>query len=261
MWWDRSELAEVYLSPTCIGLASRRADSASWIETDGLDDGIARLAEALMQDPLQSCGRVRVWLGSALARPLLLSANSGARNRGEAKGLATMLAPDATGLDGPVRVWANAWRRNRGGLVVVMPESVWTALHGAIDQVRTERARARHKDAARSIELVSVRPWWNQAMDAVIEDSGKEDSCIGWSLTEGSGVVHGIVDKGTPVEAGFDLLGEHDVDGALLRRRLQVNWNATTASRHLEFARHGVGIGASMSASLGCWLTLDGGHA
>ncbi len=257
MWWDRSELAEVYLSPTCVGLANRRMDSASWIETDGLDDGIARLAGALAHAPLQFCGRVRVWLGSALARPLMLSAASGARNREEARGLATLLAPDATGLDGAVRVWVNAWQPNRGGLAVAMPENVWTALHGAIDQALIERARARHKDAARSLELVSVRPWWNQAMDAVIEDSGKEGSCIGWSLTEGSGVVHGIVDKGTPVEAGFDLLGEHDVDGALLRRRLQVNWNATTASRHLEFARHGNGA----RASLGCWRASGGYHA
>jgi hypothetical protein len=257
VWWDRSELLDVYLAPTFIGLASRRVEAVSWTETDGLDDAIGRLAGALAGAPWQSCGRVRVWLGSVLARPLMLSAASGARNRREAKGLAAMLAPDATGVDGAVRVWANAWRANRGGLAVVMPDSVWTALDDAIEQVRTERARTRHKDVARALELVSVRPWWNQVMDAVIEDSVRDGNCIGWSLTEGRGVVHGIVDRGKPVEAGFDLLGEHDVDGSLLRRRLQVNWDSTTASRHLEFDRRG----HCVDSALGGWRTSGEGIA
>ena len=257
MWWDRSELAEVYLAPRCIGLASRRAGASSWIETQGVDDGLARLAEALRQAPLQSCGRLRVWLASALARPLILSAASGARNRDEAKGLATMLVPDATGFDEPVRVWANAWRVNRGGLAVAMPAGLWTALHGVVDQARDERGRARRQDVARSLELTSVRPWWNHAIDAVIADSARDASRIGWSLAEGRGVVHGIVDKGRPVEAGFDLLGAHDVDGLLLRRRLQVNWDTVAASRHLDFTRDG----GAMSELLGGWRESSGSRA
>jgi hypothetical protein len=257
VWWDRSELVDVYLAPTSIGLASRLVDEVSWIETAGLNDTITRLAGALTRAPWRSCGRVRVWLGSMLARPLMLPSASGARNREEAKGLAAMLAPDATGLDGPVRVWANAWKESRGGLAVVMPASVWTALGSAIDQTRTERARTRHEDVARSLELVSVRPWWNQVMDAAIEDSARDSRCIGWSLTEGRGVVHGIVDKGSPVEVGFDLLGEHDADGSLLRRRLQVNWDSTTESRHLEFDRRD----HRGDASIGCWRALGGGYA
>src|SRR5437762_627746 len=139
VWWDRSELADVYLSPRCIGMVSRRAGAANWIETQGVDDGLERLAQALHQAPLQSCGRIRVWLGSALARPLILSATSGARNREEAKGLATMLAPDATGFDEPVRVWASAWRVNRGGLAVVMPQSLWMALNRVVELERDGR--------------------------------------------------------------------------------------------------------------------------
>jgi len=257
VWWDRSELTEVYLSSHCIGMVSGHTGAASWIETQDVDDGLERLAQALRQVPLVSCGRLRVWLASALARPLILSATSGARNREEAKGLAAMLAPDATGFDEPVRVWASAWRVNRGGLAVVMPQSLWTALNKAVEQVRENRRRVRRQDAARSLELVSVRPWWNHAIDAVIADSARDANRIGWSFAEGGGVVHGIVDKGQPIEAGFDLLGAHDADGSLLRRRLQVNWNGVATSRHLEFARDG----GSAPASLGGWHDLSGSRA
>ena len=256
MWWDRSELAEVYLSSSCIGLASGRVGSTRWIDTDGLVDGIAHLVDALTNGPLRSCGRVRIWLGAELARPLVLSSTSGARTREEAKALATMQAPGVTGLEGPFRVWANAWRRSRGGLAVVMPNGAWTALLGAIDQVRAERARALNKDAARSLKLVSVRPWWNQVIDAVIADCAGEGRTLGWSLTEGGGVVHGIVDNGSPVEVGFDLLGPHDGDGALLRRRLQVNWDVIASPRHLEFARQGEGV----PAAIGSWRLSGGGR-
>ena len=249
MWWDRSELVDVYLSPTCIGFASGSVSVTSWIETQDLDDGMARLAQALSQAPLQSCGRVRVWLASALARPLMLSPTSGARNRQEAKSLATMLAPDATGFDEPVRVWANAWRANRGGLAVVMSDRIWAALHHAADQARDKRRQGRHTEVARSLELVSVRPWWNQVLDVVLAESLGKATRIGWSLSEGRGVVHGIVDNGNPVEAGFDLLGAHDADGALLRRRLEVNWNAGGASKHFDFSR----TGNDSVAALGCW--------
>ncbi len=257
MWWARSELVEIYLSPSSIGLASGRAGAANWIDVQGIDDALANLAEALTQPPLRSCGRVRIWLASTLARPLMLSAASGARNRDEAEGLAAMLAADATGFDEPVRVWADAWRVSRGGMAVVMPERIWAALQGVIDQERGQRARTRGNEVARSLELISVRPWWNYAIDAVIAESTRDASRIGWSLAEDGGVVHGIVDKGESVEAGFDLLGAHDADGALLRRRLMVNWEGVDVSQHLEFVRDG----GSMKALLGGWCESVGSRA
>ncbi len=257
MWWARSELAEVYLSQSCIGLASGRAGAARWIDVRNLDEALARLAEALTQSPLQSCEHVRIWLASTLARPLMLSAASGARNRDEAKGLAAMLAADATGFDEPLRVWANAWRMNRGGMTVVTPERIWAALNGVIDQERKRRDRTRSKEVARTLELTSVRPWWNHVIDAVIAESSRDASRIGWSLAENGGVVHGIVDKGESVEAGFDLLGAHDTDGALLRRRLMINWEGLGLSRHLEFAPDG----ESTKALLGGWREAPGSRA
>jgi hypothetical protein len=254
VWWDRSELAEVYLSSRSIGMVSSRATVPSWKETQDINDGLERVAEALQQEPLQSCGRVRVWLASALARPLILSATSGARNREEAKSLTMMLSPDATGFEEPVRVWAGAWRGNRCGLAVVMPQSLWAALNMVVQQERDNRRRARSKDGARSLDLVSVRPWWNHAIDAVIADSARDTSRIGWSFAQDGGVVHGIVDSGQPTEAGFDLLGTHDADGSLLRRRLQVNWNAVASVRHMEFERGG----RTDPASLGGWRESSG---
>ena len=248
MWWDRSELTDIYVSPTCIGLASQRAGATSWVEADGLEDGLDQLAKALTQPPVQTSKRLRVWLASALARPLMLSAASGARNREEAKSLAMMLAPDATGFDEPVRVWAGAWRKGRGGLAVVMPERAWTALHSTIAQAST---------AGRALALVSVRPWWNHAMDAVIAKSKQEASRIGWSLAEVGGVLHGVVDRGQPVEAGFDLPASHDVDATLLRRRLEVQWDPRASTNHLDFVRDGGVPGAP----LGGWRHPEGVRA
>ncbi len=254
MWWDRSELAEVYFSETCIGLRHGLGDTATWIDANGLDDGVTHLVDALTSGDLRSCGRIRVWLGAELARPLILSSGSGARTREEAKALAMMQSPDVTGIDGPVHVWANAWRKGRGGLAVIMPDAAWMALHDAIDRVCAGRASTLHKDAARSLKLASVRPWWNQVMDVVIDDSIKEHAAMGWSLAEAGGVVHGIVDNGVPVEAGFDLLGAHDGDGTLLRRRLQVNWGAMASSQHLHFMRHGDG----RAGAVGSWCPSGG---
>lgn len=254
MWWDRSELTETYLSTRCIGIANRSAGAPNWIETQGVEDGLGRLAQALRQEPLRSSGRLRIWLGAALARPLILSATSGARNREEAKQLATMLAPDATGFDEPVRVWANAWRINRSGMAVAMSQRLWSTLSKFVEDEQNDRRRLRQKDAAPSLELVSVRPWWNHTIDAVIADSARDASRIGWSFSQDGGVVHGIVDEGQPVEAGFDVLGSHDVDGSLLRRRLQVNWDKVAEARHLEFVRDG---GTTLTA-LGGWRESSG---
>ncbi len=254
MWWDRSELAEVYFSETCIGLRRGLGDTATWIDAKGLEEGAAHLVDALTSGDLRSCGRIRVWLGAELARPLILSSGSGARTREEAKALATMQAPDVTGIDGPVRIWANAWRKGHGGLAVIMPDAAWATLHDAIDRVCAGRTGALHKDTARSLKLVSVRPWWNQVMDVVIEDSAKERAAMGWSLAEAGGVVHGIVNNGVPVEAGFDLLGAHDDDGSRLRRRLQVSWGAMASSQHLDLVRHGEG----RPVAIGSWSPSSG---
>jgi hypothetical protein len=237
--WVRSEQAEIYLSSDCVGLRSDRASVPDWVDVPDLDAGLARIADALTQVPMQSCGRVRIWLGSTLARPLMLTASAGARNRDEAKALAGMLAADATGFVEPVRVWANAWRPKRGGMAVVMPERVWTALNAAVDEARNQRAKVRGREISRSLELISVRPWWNQAVDAMLAESARDSNRIGWSLAEADGVVHGIVDNGEVVEAGFDAIGPHDADGSLLRRRLAVNWEGVGMARHLAFVRDG----------------------
>jgi len=253
VWWDRSEWAEVYLAPTCVGLRGGGVAVATWIDTVDLNDAVSHLVDALARGDLRSCGRVRVWLGAELARPLILDAGSGARTRAEANALATMQAPDLTGLEGTIRVWVNGWRKDRGGLAVAMPENVWVVLQGMIEQAGT--ARTSQDGAAKSLKLISLRPWWNQVMDVVIADSAREGGAVGWSLTEDGCVVHGIVDNGVPLQAGFDVLDSRDAGGAKLRRRLQVNWNAIASSRHMELARQGEGV----RASIGSWRPFAGG--
>ncbi|MET0384106.1 MAG: hypothetical protein ABW032_11850 [Burkholderiaceae bacterium] len=173
-----------------------------------------------------------------------------------------MLAAEATGIDGPVRVWADAWRASRGGLAVVMADDLWNELQLVVARARggrrsdpsgrrgdKRREDKRRGEGPRPLRLVSVRPWWNQALDVMIAESLRSGERVGWSLAEGGGVVHGVVDNGWPVETGFDSPGRHDADGSLLRRRLQVRWEAAAAIRHLDFTREG----GAAPGSLGGW--------
>jgi rhodanese-related sulfurtransferase len=237
VWWDRSDVANVYWSPSWVGVVSPRAPRAQWRASASLEASGAILAEILSDAESCACGRVRVWLGATLARPLIVPGASGARSAKEAKALATMLANDATGLQGAVRTWLGPWRAGHPALAVALQETTWSELQRALQLASSLRSQKRLAGAARSLRLVSVRPWWNRSLDEALRDSERESGAFGWSLGEPDGVVHGLVEAGRVTEAGFDSHGLHDVDGALLRRRLEVGWNAEKPARHLDFSR------------------------
>jgi hypothetical protein len=248
--WDRSDIAEAYLSPSCAGLVTARAPQARWFDTGNLSESCARLAEELSQTPFNGCRRLRVWLASALARPLIVPARSGARNVSEVKALVAMLAADATGLDGPVRTWLARWRADQAALAVVVTEREWTELQETLQTARRLRAESKGDNTSRRLELVSAKPWWNHALDEALSASGRDGSGFGWSLSERDGVVHGLVDGGRIIEAAFETRSVHDMDGALLRRRLEVGWDAKRPARHLVFSR-GEGAAPNTNSRLG----------
>ena len=260
MWWDRSEPVEVYLSDDVVGRGSASAEPAHWVETSGLNDSLRHVAAWLDASAAPGVRRVRVWLSESLARPYLVPADSGARNTREARALATAMAPDATGVDGDVRLWLDRWRVGESTLAVAMPTRVWEGVHDIVKARDASRTATPRKERAPPIEIASVRPWWNLPLDALLAESRRGASRIGWSLSHGDGVLHGVVDRGVVVEIGIDRAGPHDPTGSLLKRRLQVNWGVAAAARHLHFERH-PSSASVQPLPIGTWREASGSDA
>jgi hypothetical protein len=259
VWWDHSEPLEVYLSDNAVGRGTTSAAAAYWVETSGLDDSLQHVAAWLDAAAAPKVRRIRVWLSASLAWPYLVPATSGARNKREVQALATAMAHDATGIDGEVRLWLDRWRVGEPALAVAMPATVWQGLHDIVrtrNALRTTRSR---KERMPAIAIVSMRPWWNLPFDGLLAESRSEANRVGWSLSDGAGILHGVVDRGSVAEIGLDRPSPHDPSGDLLRRRLQVNWGAVSA-RHLHFERHASGVGAS-PLPIGAWRDVSGGGA
>jgi hypothetical protein len=257
VWWDRSEPLEVYLSDVAAGRGATATAPAHWVDTSGLDDSLKHAAAWL--DPAVAPGarRVRVWLCASLARPYLVPAASGARNKREARALATAMAADASGIDGGVRIWLDRWRSGASTLAVGIPVDVWRGLHDIVEARNSLRTKMPRQQRSPATRIVSVRPWWNLPFDALLAESRGEASRIGWSLTGNDGVLHCVVDRGSVVEIGFDRPGPNDPTGRLLRRRLQMNWGVTAAMRHLVFERH-ASSAEPQALPIGAWRDVSG---
>ncbi len=235
MWWDRSKPLEVYLSERRLGVAWRASVPATWIDSANLDEALARLGDWLSADETSGIGRVRVWLSASLARPYMMGASIGARSQREAHILATTMASDTTGLAGASRVWLDRWREDRPALAVAIPEAVWQQLHAGVALADGARARASNGLRRRSLAVASVRPWWNLPFDHLLDECRRDSSRLGWTLNEGDGLLHGVIERGQLVEIGFDRPGPHDPTGGMLRRRLQANWGSSVPVRDLVF--------------------------
>ena len=260
MWWDRSEPLEVYLSDDAVGRGATSSTPVHWEESSGLDDSLRRVGAWLDSSAAPDVRRVRIWLSASLAWPYLVPAASGARNRREAHALATAMASDATGMAEDVRVWFDRWRLGESTLAVAIPAAVWRGVHDIVDARNTIRAAMPRNARPPVVEIASIRPWWNLPFDVLLAESRSQANRIGWSLTDGAGVLHGVVDRGSAVEIGLDRIGTHDPTGASLRRRLQVNWGVTSATRHLHFERHPSGIEIA-SLPIGAWRDTSGSDA
>lgn len=238
MWWDRSKALEVYLSDREVGWGFPSAAPARWLDSTGLDESLQQVATRLSSGAVPAVSKLRIWLSSSLAQPFLVPAASGARNRREAHAVALAMAPDATGIGGQARVWLDRWRPGESTLVVAMPEDVWKRMHELL--------------AARRIKIVSVRPWWNLPFDELIEECRRDAARIGWSLADGGGILHGVIDRGSVVDVGFDRPGPHDPTGGLLKRRLRVGWGDVAVTRHLTLDRQ-PGRTGTQTHAIGGW--------
>lgn len=220
MLWVRSRSIEVYLSPTTVGCRGLDDSGDRWAQVASLEDGMAQLKEWLADSTTPV--RARVWLGSCLARPFVISANSGARNTGEARELAGAMASDASGLEGDLKVWLAPWRAASATLAVAIPQSLHASLVALIGARKGQR-------------VTSIRPWWNQYLDDVIERSRASASSIGWTVAEPDGLVQGRIVSGDVVEAAFEPPRTLDPDAVLIRRRLSIGWGELDEIEHLVF--------------------------
>ena len=234
MSWVRSKAVEVYLGETLVGCKGLDDAAERWAEVADVQAGLAQLREWASAAGVPV--RARVWLGSALARPLVLAGDCGAKNLEEIKALAAMTASDITGLPGELKVWTAPWRANRPTLAVAISRTLLAALETATSS-----------SAEKLLRVDSVRPWWNQVFDAVLDSSRAQACSIGWTLMEPDGLVHGRVARGEAIESAFEGSKARDPDWSLLRRRLAIGWDGVDEIEHFGFE---AGAAVSGKASL-----------
>jgi hypothetical protein len=236
VWWDRSRRIDIYLGPSLVGCSGAPGASARWQAAAGIDDALGQLQRWIADEP----GRVRarVWLASTLARPLMLAADCGAKDGREAAALASMLAQDSIGQDDEPKVWCAPWRPGRPTLAAAVSRELWTRL----DQFGPARG-------GRRVRIDSVRPWWNQVMDAMLARSRDGAGGLGWTVSEPDGFVAGLARAGQPADVVFEQPKGHDRDWALLRRRLGASWHDVDAFAHFEFASAAPQDGATFIGS------------
>jgi len=226
VWSVRSRRVEVYLGETLVGWRVAGEAAARWETTASVEEGLALMARWGAEDAMKK--RLRVWLGSSLARPWVLAVDAGARSSAEARALATATARDMTGWN-DATVWVEPWRAGRPTACVAVPNKVKTALIA--------------KDSSTSgavVRVESLRPWWNRMLDDILPRTRAERSGWGWSLAEPDGLVCGTVREGKLDEVRFESRKTHDLQWTLLRKRLSVTWAEMGGIDHRRFVRDDV---------------------
>lgn len=93
--------------------------------------------------------RLRVWLGGALCQPFLLPRIAGVADRDELRLAAAAMAPRQTTLAEPCTLWIDAQAQEGPSVAAAVATATLQAL-------QTSVASAGH--------LVSIRPWWGEAL-------------------------------------------------------------------------------------------------
>lgn len=160
MSWAGSDVSTLYLGTSIAGLWTP-GSAPMWIQGNPQMAAASLVDEALStMSPqrrtwLRPRPKLRVLLSGALARPFVVESTPGLANASEALALASGIAPEAAGIDGPVAVWLSALPKCEAALAVAVPSSLVDAL----------------ADAAKiaGFRLASIRPWWARALDRALE--------------------------------------------------------------------------------------------
>jgi hypothetical protein len=146
VWWVGT-LLDVYLGTR--GVAICRDTTREWSAVcNDVDDGIRKLRARLEESGGRL--RIRLWLSGGLCRPFLVPVIGGVRNVAEALRIAEAMAENATGLQGPCKVWVEAGQPSASRVAVALSATVLSAGLGL--------------STGHRCRVVSVRPWWSEVL-------------------------------------------------------------------------------------------------
>lgn len=246
MWSVRSEPVEVSLSMRRWGVRAPGDAATQWSEVASIEDALHALEGALTELARASARSlpVRVWLGTALARPLIVPADSGARGVDDVEALARALARTECGFEGPVRVWCDRLTAGQNVVCAVVAEARLEALAHCVAAAAAGAAGPRATASLRRaawpwrgrLRLVSVRPWWNLVLDATLADARRTGRRVGWTFADDDGLVQGLVDGVRCEQLAFADVAATPERRAAQRLRTQVGWGAVDAVEHLGLA-------------------------
>lgn len=163
MWWGGSEVINIYLGSTRVGLQgpARPEQWSAGLSGEQVWEALVELLEPACQ-PRRWYARkpsVSVWLSGAWARPFLLSPVPGLKTWTEAMSVAQSMVAEQAGLTVPSVVWLDAWKVEQACMAVAAEEQVLDRLHAlAAEQGWSPR---------------SVRPWWAAALNAAVAGQHK----------------------------------------------------------------------------------------
>ncbi len=168
MSWAGSEIVQLYLGTSRVAMSGHVASSpgeVQWLAADSPVHGL-ELALAHLDSRRWRWHRPRlaISLSGALAPPFLLEPVTGVAQIHDARQIATHMAQEATGLEGPCVVWLDAWSAGRPCLCVAMER----AMRDAIEST------SRHSGA----RLVGLRPWWMLAFNHAVDRGRAADALL-----------------------------------------------------------------------------------
>ena len=145
---------DVYLSRDEV--ACEDASGAGWHHTGGsldacLDALIAHLGA------IGAPRRVRLWLGAALCRPVLIPAIAGARSRQERTRMFEAMAVAESGLTAPCRIGTSGPGQKAATFAVVVEEDVLAVIERRLSGGR--------------LRALSIRPWWDHVLASALRSN------------------------------------------------------------------------------------------
>lgn len=159
MWWAGTDPVHVLLGQSFVAVRVGSAP-ARWSASTSPVTGWEWVTQTLRSDKrvTDRMMKPQVWLSGGLARPFVLPALAGLRDVDEAIEIASHMASEQTGLDGPCCVTLTSWARGSSCLAAAMCRDVRDLLMAA--------------SASGGIRAKAIRPWWAAVLNQAI--AGRE---------------------------------------------------------------------------------------
>lgn len=179
-------MIEVYIGLHSGGWALDGRTQAWSAHTDPVQ-GLERWAREIGQRHAGRWRRPRVdlWLSGGLARPFLCGPLAGLTNWREAETFAAAVAPEATGLRGPVRVKLEDWPGDASAVGTALDAALAEAIDVVADSCRIAWRSVRPRWAAALDDMLAQRP--STSLVAVAEEDALTLLCASATSTAAPG--------------------------------------------------------------------------